>query len=151
MLPPNRESPILLLAAFTLLLGTAGCNQQQPQAQAPKAAEPVAGQRTSEDDEPDRQPTTHAKAGEIQALDAEIDKKPEDMFLRNKMLIFLVNDGDRAVGKEAATALRRKHILWLIEHHPEAKVRALMARASAPRRMISIPIPKDTRWAASCG
>ena len=63
-------------------------------------------------------------AAEAQALEAQLEKAPDDLIARTKLLGYYYYAWMQP-GEEAARAARRKHILWLIEHHPESPVLAL--------------------------
>lgn len=56
-----------------------------------------------------------------QDLEAQLEKNPEDLAARAKLLGFYYYQWMKP-GEEAAKAARRRHILWLIEHHPESPV-----------------------------
>lgn len=59
--------------------------------------------------------------GRAQAEDVErhLDEHPDDLVARQKLLIFYAANGTRFYDPEIVVAARRKHILWMIAHHPE--------------------------------
>jgi hypothetical protein len=59
-----------------------------------------------------------------EALEAQLEKSPEDVAARAQLLGFYYYQWMKP-GEAAARAARRRHILWLIEHHPESPVLAL--------------------------
>jgi beta-lactamase regulating signal transducer with metallopeptidase domain len=58
---------------------------------------------------------------EVLDLEASLEKNPEDLTTRMKLLNFYrrVFSGKKVDGLEKMIAARRPHILWLIRHHPE--------------------------------
>src|SRR5437867_755224 len=67
---------------------------------------------------------TKLGAGQAQELEAELEKNPEDLAARAKLLGYYYYEWMRP-GEAASKAARRRHILWLIEHHPESSVTGL--------------------------
>jgi hypothetical protein len=57
-------------------------------------------------------------------LEAQLEKNPEDLTARAKLLGYYWYQWMQP-GEAAAKAARRRHILWLIEHHPDASVTGL--------------------------
>src|SRR5262249_16548711 len=58
------------------------------------------------------------------ALEAKLEKSPEDLAIRAQLLGYYYYQWNK-VGEDAARAARRRHILWLIEHHPDSPVLSL--------------------------
>jgi hypothetical protein len=56
-----------------------------------------------------------------QELEAQIEKNPEDLSARTKLIGYYYYQWMQP-GEEGAKAGRRKHILWLIEHHPDSPI-----------------------------
>jgi hypothetical protein len=56
--------------------------------------------------------------GEADALEAELARNPEDAAARTRLLGFYFRAAPGAVARDEAIAARRRHILWLIKHHP---------------------------------
>lgn len=54
-------------------------------------------------------------------LESQLDKNPEDLVARAKLIGYYYYQWMKP-GEAAARAARRKHILWLIEHHPDSPV-----------------------------
>ena len=59
---------------------------------------------------------------QAQALEASLAANPEDLSARAKLLGFYFRGGARLIGYPAAIEARAKHILWLIEHHPDSAI-----------------------------
>jgi hypothetical protein len=59
--------------------------------------------------------------GAAQELEAQIEKNPEDLAARTKLIGYYYYQWMQP-GEEAAKAGRRRHILWLIEHHPDSPI-----------------------------
>lgn len=62
--------------------------------------------------------------GSAQELETQLESNPEDLSARAKLLGFYYYQWMRP-GEDQAKAARRRHILWLIEHHPESPVTGL--------------------------
>lgn len=62
---------------------------------------------------------------EVEALEAALASNPDDLATRTKLLGFYIRGAVRLFGREATIAARRRHILWLIEHHPGSEVSQL--------------------------
>jgi hypothetical protein len=59
---------------------------------------------------------------DAEGLEALLGKSPEDMAARIKLLGFYFRGAAmRLYGHDATIEARRRHILWLIEHHPESE------------------------------
>ena len=56
-----------------------------------------------------------------QALEAQLETNPEDLTARAKLLGYYWYQWMRP-GEAVSKAARRRHILWLIEHHPDSPV-----------------------------
>jgi|SRR5579872_6158154 len=59
--------------------------------------------------------------GAAQELEAQLEKNPEDLSARAKLIGYYYYQWMQP-GEAAAKAGRRKHILWLIEHHPDSPI-----------------------------
>jgi tetratricopeptide (TPR) repeat protein len=63
---------------------------------------------------------------EAEGLESLLKNSPDDLVARTKILGFYFRGGAmRLYGRDATIEARRRHILWLIEHHPEFEVVAL--------------------------
>jgi hypothetical protein len=63
---------------------------------------------------------------EAEGLESLLKNSPDDLAARTKILGFYFRGGAmRLYGRDATIEARRRHILWLIEHHPESEVVAL--------------------------
>jgi hypothetical protein len=56
-----------------------------------------------------------------QELEAQLEKNPEDLAARAKLIGYYYYQWMQP-GEAATKAARRKHILWLIEHHPDSPI-----------------------------
>ncbi len=70
-------------------------------------------------------------AEQATALEALIEKNPEDLESRRKLLYFYRWSGANVIGFEKTIAGRRRQILWLIEHHPESDLSGEAISASS--------------------
>src|SRR5262245_59654065 len=59
---------------------------------------------------------------EVEALEATLTGNPDDLATRTKLLGFYFRGAINLYGREATIAARRRHVLWLIEHHPRSEV-----------------------------
>ncbi len=62
--------------------------------------------------------TTPRTPADAEKLEEQLDARPDDLITRGILLRFYSQDS--SIGAERAKPLRRKHILWLIEHKPDA-------------------------------
>ena len=95
---------VCLMAAF----GLAGCRRQ-----------PQPPPRTDRGVVDKNAPTRDLKPEQVEALEAALAKNPEDLNIRGRLLMFYSDGGDKVLGQQATIEARRRHILWLIQHHPE--------------------------------
>jgi tetratricopeptide (TPR) repeat protein len=58
-------------------------------------------------------------------LEARLTTNPEDLAVRTRLLGYYFASALRVMGAEVTRAARRRHIIWMIEHHPEADVMTL--------------------------
>jgi tetratricopeptide (TPR) repeat protein len=58
-------------------------------------------------------------------LEAALAASPDDLAARSKLLGFYYRGAVADLGPEATVAARRRHILWLIEHHAESEATVL--------------------------
>src|SRR5437899_13097760 len=68
--------------------------------------------------------------GAAQELEAQLEKNPEDLTARAKLLGYYWYQWMQP-GEAAAKAARPRHVLWLIQHHPESPVTGLEEAAIA--------------------
>jgi beta-lactamase regulating signal transducer with metallopeptidase domain len=94
--------------------------RQQPPAPRPLQPDPQVAERiakyiaATEFDEAAKALTAQQAA----TLEASLQKNPEDAETRRKLQLFYQYSGQKTVGWNETLAARRRHILWLIEHHP---------------------------------
>ncbi len=61
---------------------------------------------------------------QAEQVTAHLEEAPDDLAGREKLLYFYAANGTRFYDPAVVAAARRKHILWLIEHHPEDPILA---------------------------
>ena len=59
---------------------------------------------------------------DAEKIEASLASAPDDLQARTKLLGFYFRGAVRLYGAETTIAHRRRHILWLIEHHPASEV-----------------------------
>jgi tetratricopeptide (TPR) repeat protein len=59
---------------------------------------------------------------EAQRLEDSLQKNPDDTTAHTTLLAYYFRDGLRDMAPEKVKEARRRHILWLIEHHPEDRL-----------------------------
>lgn len=59
------------------------------------------------------------------ALEEQLKTSPEDLAARARLLGYYFTIAKNQIGVPATIAARRRHILWLIEHHPESEITGL--------------------------
>ena len=62
---------------------------------------------------------------EAEGLETLLKNSPDDLAARTKILGFYFRGAVRLYGRDVTIEARRRHILWLIENHPESEVVAL--------------------------
>jgi tetratricopeptide (TPR) repeat protein len=62
---------------------------------------------------------------QVNDLETRLTTNPEDLAARTRLLGYYFASAQRVVGADATRAARRRHIVWMIEHHPEAEVTTL--------------------------
>jgi tetratricopeptide (TPR) repeat protein len=61
----------------------------------------------------------------VSELEDRLKNTPHDLPARARLLGYYFSTADDAIGSEATRQARRRHILWLIEHHPENDITSL--------------------------
>jgi len=64
-------------------------------------------------------------AEQVKALEGRLKNTPDDLPVRARLLGYYFGTAIRVEGPEATRAARRRHILWVIEHHPENDITML--------------------------
>ncbi len=77
--------------------------------------------------------TTPRTPADAEKLEEQLDVRPDDLITRGILLRFYSQDS--SIGAERAKPLRRKHILWLIEHKPDAGLLGPTHRRARERRL----------------
>ena len=62
---------------------------------------------------------------QVNDLETRLTANPEDLAARTRLLGYYFASAQRAMGADATRAARRRHIVWVVEHHPEADVTTL--------------------------
>jgi hypothetical protein len=62
---------------------------------------------------------------EVEQLESALNDRPDDVATRTKLLGFYFHSALPLYGHDATIEARRRHILWLIEHHPESAAMSL--------------------------
>jgi hypothetical protein len=114
---------IVAVGCAVAIIIVVACRQQQPPA-APLEPDPKLTEQWAREKALGEY---YKAAGEMTAeqaadLEAALLKNPEDQDARNKLQIFYRFSGQKVIGWNDTVAARRRHILWLIEHHPGEKM-----------------------------
>ncbi len=64
-------------------------------------------------------------AQQVKALEVRLENTPDDLPARARLLGYYFATAIKVAGPEATRAARRRHILWVIEHHPENDIATL--------------------------
>jgi hypothetical protein len=114
----TRKIAIGLSCALALVLVVA-CRQPKPAPPPlepdPQLTEQWARQKASSDEYKAAEAMTAAQVAEAEAL---LQKNPEDRETRRTLQVFYRFGSEKAIGWNERVAARRRHILWLVEHHP---------------------------------
>jgi beta-lactamase regulating signal transducer with metallopeptidase domain len=111
----TRKS-VLALSCASVIFFVAACRQGSVQ------TEKEPGVKQQADRTPEWQDRHfELSAQEVVDLEASLEKNPEDLTTRMRLLNFYrrVFSGRKVDGLEKKMTARRRHILWLIQHHPE--------------------------------
>jgi len=114
-----RKVIVALGCASAILLVTA-CQPEQvttvpPLKPDPKVTEDDARQAASNKE---YQATLAMTAEQVAALESSLQRNPEDLGARKRLLVFYRLAWQKAVGWDEAVAASRRHVLWIIEHRP---------------------------------
>jgi beta-lactamase regulating signal transducer with metallopeptidase domain len=63
-------------------------------------------------------------AQDVEAAEATLQQTPENIELRQKLVVFYDNRGQQALGWNRMVVARRRHVLWSIDQHPESELAA---------------------------
>jgi|SRR5262245_39621129 len=69
---------------------------------------------------------------QVETLETALAGNPDDLATRTKLLGFYFRGAINLYGREGTIAARRRHILWLIEHHPGSEVVGLSEASIDP-------------------
>lgn len=59
---------------------------------------------------------------EAQALEVSLRQRPDDIGMRARLIGYYFYRGIRDLGKADTIKARRRHIMWLVEHHPASRL-----------------------------
>jgi hypothetical protein len=107
---------VVLGACLIVGCGLAACNghsHSQPQRTDKQPAE------VSDADLEPGQTIPDLKPKQVEALESIVAKDPQNLQARDKLMSFYWFSGDKMFGQQATIEARRRHILWMIEHHPD--------------------------------
>lgn len=104
----------LLVVSLIALCGPAACSRPSERPAADKSAIEKSG--------PEITPATDLQRAQVEAIEAGLARNLDDLITRERLLLFYLVAGDKVFGQKATVEARRRHILWVIEHHPESKV-----------------------------
>ena len=62
---------------------------------------------------------------DVEDIESLLKNRPDDLAARTRLLGFYFRGATRVYPREVTIEARRRHILWLIEHHPDAEASAL--------------------------
>jgi hypothetical protein len=83
-----------------------------------------------------------------EGLETSLQNNSDDLVARTKLLGFYARGASKLIGHDATIEARRRHILWLIEHHPESDVTGL-SEATIDRAGHSLADPAGYEQAAT--
>jgi hypothetical protein len=86
--------------------------------------------------------TTLRTPADAEKLEEQLDARPDDLITRGILLRFYSQDA--SIAADRAKPLRRKHILWLIEHKPDA---GLLAQSAAALQKSGSPLADPDAYA----
>ena len=110
-------TPIGRFICVAALVAAGGCRHQgEP---APLQPDPVTADRLAQEKADIDMLAAAARMTprDAASLEAGLASHPEDLAARRKLVAFYTENG-RKIGRSEATAGRRRHILWMIAHHP---------------------------------
>jgi hypothetical protein len=119
----TRTTTVLLVCSIALLL-VVSCRQQQSTVvlkEDPEIAGRLARQRKATED---HKAATSMTVDEVNRLEASLETNPEDMEIRRRLWQFYQSSGSKVLGWNQMIAARRRHLLWIIEHHPDHELAA---------------------------
>jgi beta-lactamase regulating signal transducer with metallopeptidase domain len=114
----TRKTIVAITCAAAILI-VAACRQQAPPPAPlepdPQLTEQWARQKAASEFYKAALAMTAQQAANLEAV---FQKDPENQDARQRLQIFYRFSGQKTIGWNETVAARRRHILWLIEHHP---------------------------------
>ena len=113
---------VVAVTCATAVFLVVACRQQAARPAAaplqpdPAVAERLVGQKAQTEQ---YQATMKMTREQVAGLEAALQKNPEDLEARGKLLTFYRFGGPKGTPWNEAVSARRRHILWMIEHHPD--------------------------------
>ena len=114
----GRSVRIFATCAATIVL-VAACRQPRTPPPLQPDAELAAQLEKRKADKAFYQSAENMTAAQVDALEASLDRTPEDFDALRKLRHFYQVSGQKVFGWNEMVARRRPHILWMIEQHPE--------------------------------
>ena len=135
----RRQKAIVAVSCVAAMALAAACRQ------APKALtdDPATAESRARN-QAEQQLVNEAKAFNAQqaaALEAALVKNPEDLTSLKKLLVFYSTSGAKVHGEKPTVDARRRHILWLIQHHPEDELAGSWGARMFPTALDELPDP----------
>jgi len=121
---PSRTRRVLVAASCALVIGAAlACRQQsrvEPLREDPQLAAELKQQKDREEFHNAAERMTLDEAAALERL---LEQNPEDMATRDKLITFYRWRGANRHPQDWKDNIvaRRRHVLWLIEHHPDSE------------------------------
>ena len=115
---------VLALGCAAAVFAAAACREQRPEDRRTQLPDPKVAQEFVQEEQRDDffRAAVGMTVAEAEAEEARLRANPEDFEARKRLGIFYRFSGQKVVGWNQAVAARRRHILWLIEHHPGHRV-----------------------------
>jgi hypothetical protein len=115
-----RLNRVFLGACLLVGCGLAACSRKPPQKTEKQAEEKQSAEVGESKLEPG-QGIPDLKPKQVDALESIVSKDPKNLQARGMLMNFYWLGGDKMLGQQATIEARRKHILWIIQNHPEDK------------------------------
>ena len=121
--PPAWRRAAVLLGCVAALAIVVSCRPRTSSDATPLKADPGVSERIAKDAQANKEfeAATRLTAAQVADLEAKVAASPEDLDSRRTLGIFYRMSGTHTVSWDATVAARRRHILWLIEHHPDSR------------------------------
>lgn len=120
--PASRRRKAVLAASCAIVVALVASCRQQADTAAPLQEDPALAAELNTRQERSEFYTAAQKMtpAEAAALEETLSRNPEDMAAREKLLVFYRWTGKNTQDWNDNVAARRRHALWLVEHHPDS-------------------------------